>query len=275
MANKRMFSNTITDSDAFMSMPLSTQALYFHYGMKADDEGFVGNPMGIVRMVAASPDDYKLLKAKGFIIEFESGVIVITHWKQNNYLQNDRVKPTLYKAERSLLVQDKNGVYMLKSSVEVSCIQNVYNLDTNCIQNVSKMDTNCIHSIDKNSIEENSIEENIIEESSIEENSTRNINNYWNEENTAGAREDDDADYNAHYLEFSNLMDEAGLNNDVQNMFWLFLRKGKESGVIYNASMLTEKIKALNKLYGTDNKRKSMKLVRDYCMKRFDPQSMD
>ena len=265
MANKRMFSNTITDSDMFTSMPLSTQALYFHYGMKADDEGFVGNPMGIVRMVSASTDDYKLLKAKGFIIEFESGVIVITHWKQNNYIQNDRVKPTLYKAERSLLVQDKNGVYMLKSSVEVSCIQNVYNLDTNCIQNVSKMDTNCIHSIDKNSIEENRREESL----------TRNINNYWNEENTAGAREGDDADYNAHYLEFSNLMDEAGLNNDVQNMFWLFLRKGKESGVIYNASMLTEKIKALNKLYGTDNKRKSMKLVRDYCMKRFDPQSMD
>ena len=265
MANKRMFSNTITDSDAFMSMPLSTQALYFHYGMKADDEGFVGNPMGIVRMVAASPDDYKLLKAKGFIIEFESGVIVITHWKQNNYLQNDRVKPTLYKAERALLVQDKNGVYMLKSSVEVSCIQNVYNLDTNCIQNVYKMDTNCIRRIDKNSIEENS----------IEEKPTRNINNYLNEENTAGAREVDDADYNAHYLEFSNLMDEAGLNNDVQNMFWTFLRIARKNGVIYNASMITEKINALKRLYGTDNKRKSMKLVRDWCVKRFDPQSMD
>lgn len=259
MANKRMFSNTITDSDIFMSMPLSTQALYFHYGMKADDEGFVGNPMGIVRMVAASPDDYKLLKAKGFIIEFESGVIVITHWKQNNYLQNDRVKPTLYKAERALLVQDKNGVYMLKTSVEATCIQNVY-----------KMDTNCIHRIDKNSIEENSIEE-----SSIEENSTRNINNYWNEENTPCAREGDDADYNAHYLEFSNLMDEAGLNNDVQNMFWTFLRVARKNGVIYNAAMITEKINALKRLYGTDNKRKSMKLVRDYCMKRFDPQSMD
>ena len=242
MANKRMFSNTITDSDAFMSMPLSTQALYFHYGMKADDEGFVGNPMGIVRMVAASPDDYKLLKAKGFIIEFEGGVIVITHWKQNNYLQNDRVKPTLYKAERALLVQDKNGVYMLKSSVEVSCIQNVYNLDTNCIRRIDK------NSIDKNSIEENS----------IEEKPTRNINNYLNEENTAGAREVDDADYNAHYLEFSNLMDEAGLNNDVQNMFWTFLRIARKNGVIYNASMITEKINALKRLYGTDTKRKSM-----------------
>ena len=270
MANKRMFSNTITDSDAFMSMPLSSQALYFHYGMKADDEGFVGNPMGIARMISSSADDYKLLKAKGFIIEFESGVIVITHWKQNNYLQNDRVKPTLYKAERSLLVQDKNGVYMLKSSVEVSCIQNVYNLDTNCIQNVYNLDTNCIHSIDKNSIDKNRVEEN-----SIEESLTSNRNNYRNEENTPRACEGDDSDYNAHYLEFSNLMDEGGLNADVQNMFWLFLRKGKESGVIYNASMLTEKIKALNKLYGTDNKRKSMKLVRDYCMKRFDPQSMD
>ena len=134
MANKRMFSNTITDSDLFLSMPLSSQALYFHYGMKADDEGFVGNPMSIVRMISSSIDDYKLLKAKGFIIEFESGVIVITHWKQNNYLQNDRVKPTLYKTERSLLVQDKSGVYMLKASMEITCIQNVYSLDTECIR---------------------------------------------------------------------------------------------------------------------------------------------
>lgn len=256
MANKRMFSNTITDSDAFMSMPLSSQALYFHYGMKADDEGFVGNPMGIARMISSSADDYKLLKAKGFIIEFESGVIVITHWKQNNYLQNDRVKPTLYKAERSLLVQDKNGVYMLKSSVEVLCIQNVYNLDTNCIQNVYKMDTNCIHSIDKNSIEENSIEESL----------TSNRKNYWKEENTPCACEGDD-----NFLEFSNIMDAEGVEADLEGTFWIFLEQAKKSGVIYNASMLSAKIHKLNARYGADMKAKRLRLVRDYAMKRFDP----
>lgn len=245
MANKRMFSNTITDSDAFMSMPLSSQALYFHYGMKADDEGFVGNPMGIARMISSSADDYKLLKAKGFIIEFESGVIVITHWKQNNYLQNDRVKPTLYKAERSLLVQDKNGVYMLKSSVEVSCIQNVY-----------KMDTNCIHSIDKNSIEENSIEESL----------TSNRKNYWKEENTPCACEGDD-----NFLEFSNIMDAEGVEADLEGTFWIFLEQAKKSGVIYNASMLSAKIHKLNARYGADMKAKRLRLVRDYAMKRFDP----
>ena len=245
MANKRMFSNTITDSDAFISMPLSSQALYFHYGMKADDEGFVGNPMGIARMISSSADDYKLLKAKGFIIEFESGVIVITHWKQNNYLQNDRVKPTLYKAERSLLVQDKNGVYMLKTSVEATCIQNVYNLDTKCI-----------HSIDKNSIEE----------SSIEENSTRNRNNYLKEENTPCAYEGND-----NFLEFSNIMDAEGVEADLEVTFWIFLEQAKKSGVIYNASMLSAKIHKLNALYGADTKAKRLRLVRDYAMKRFDP----
>ena len=258
MANKRMFSNTITDSDAFMSMPLSTQALYFHYGMKADDEGFVGNPMGIVRMVAASPDDYKLLKAKGFIIEFESGVIVITHWKQNNYLQNDRVKPTLYKAERSLLVQDKNGVYMLKTSVEATCIQNVYNLDTKCIQNVYKMDTNCIHRIDKNRIEESSIEE-----------KSKSNRNYC-EEDTSCARESNEGD-DYDFLEFSTVMDTSGLESSVEPVMWIFLRLAKDSGIIYDKSMLREKIERLNAEYGRDESKKKLRLVRDYCAKNFKP----
>lgn len=256
MANKRMFSNTITDSDMFTSMPLSTQALYFHYGMKADDEGFVGNPMGIVRMVSASADDYKLLKAKGFIIEFESGVIVITHWKQNNYLKNDRVKPTLYKAERALLIQDKNGVYMLKSSVEVSCIQNGDNLDTDWIQNGYNLDTNRIHRIDKNSIEENRVEESL----------TSNRKNYCEEENTPCACERDD-----NFLEFSNIMDAEGVEADLEGTFWVFLEQAKKSGVIYDASMLSTKIHKLNARYGADMKAKRLRLVRDYAMKRFDP----
>ena len=88
MAQKRMFSLQIVDTDAFLDMPLSTQALYFHFGMRADDEGFVGNPRRLIRMLGVSEDDYKLLIAKSFVIPFESGVCVIKHWKMNNYLQN-------------------------------------------------------------------------------------------------------------------------------------------------------------------------------------------
>ena len=90
MGNHRMFSNTIVDSDRFLDMPLTTQALYFHLGMKADDEGFVGNPKKIVRSVNCTEDDLKLLIAKEFVIAFASGVIVITHWNIHNHIRKDR-----------------------------------------------------------------------------------------------------------------------------------------------------------------------------------------
>ena len=89
MATRRMFSQSITDSDAFLDMPLSTQALYFHLSMKADDDGFVNSPKRIQRNIGASDDDLKILIAKRFILVFESGIIVIKHWKIHNYIQSD------------------------------------------------------------------------------------------------------------------------------------------------------------------------------------------
>ena len=127
MAERRMFAKTIIDSDAFLDMPMSTQALYFHLSMRADDDGFINNPKRIQRMIGASDDDLKLLIAKSFIITFESGVVVIKHWKIHNYIQSDRYKPTVYADEKSLLEIKKNKAYTLNKDVS---IQNVYITDT-------------------------------------------------------------------------------------------------------------------------------------------------
>ena len=121
MAERRMFAKTIVDSDAFLEMPLSTQALYFHLSMRADDEGFVNNPKKIQRMIGASDDDCKILVAKRFVLTFDSGIIVIKHWKIHNYIQTDRFKPTNYVEEKSKLMLDQKKAY------------------TECIHNVSKM----------------------------------------------------------------------------------------------------------------------------------------
>lgn len=113
MAERRMFAKTIIDSDAFLDMPLSAQALYFQVGMRADDDGFVNNPKKIQRMIGASEDDLKLLIAKNFLIAFESGVMVVKHWKINNYIRNDRYKETNYVEEKRLLSIKQNGSYTL------------------------------------------------------------------------------------------------------------------------------------------------------------------
>nr|DAV45627.1 MAG TPA: replisome organizer [Caudoviricetes sp.] len=123
MAERRMFAKTIIDSDAFLDMPLSAQALYFHLSMRADDDGFINNPKKIQRMIGASDDDCKLLILKRFIITFESGVIVIKHWRIHNYIQKDRYKPTIYQEEKSQLAVKENKAY-------TECIHNGYNLDT-------------------------------------------------------------------------------------------------------------------------------------------------
>lgn len=117
MAERRMFAKTIVDSDAFLDMPLTTQALYFHLSMRADDEGFINNPKKIMRMIGASEDELKLLIAKSFIIPFESGVCVIKHWKIHNYLRNDRFKPTVYTDEKSQLVEKDNKAYSIRQLV--------------------------------------------------------------------------------------------------------------------------------------------------------------
>ena len=111
MAERRMFAKTIVTSDAFLDMPMSARCLYFTLGMFADDDGFVNNPKSIIRQIGASEDDIKVLLAKRFLIAFESGVIVIKHWRINNYLRNDRYHETAYIDEKKLLSIDENGAY--------------------------------------------------------------------------------------------------------------------------------------------------------------------
>lgn len=127
MAERRMFAKTIIDSDAFLDMPHSTQLLYFHLSMRADDDGFINNPKKIQRMIGCADDDLKILIAKNFIIPFESGVVVIKHWKIHNYIQGDRYKATVYQEEKALLEVKKNKAYTL---LDTECIQNGYQMDT-------------------------------------------------------------------------------------------------------------------------------------------------
>ena len=140
MAERRMFAKTIIDSDAFLDMPLSTQALYFHLSMRADDDGFINNPKKIQRMIGSSDDDLKVLIAKRYLLPFESGVVVIKHWKIHNYIQKDRYKPTVYTEEKSMLAVKANGVYTDR-------IQNGYSMDTQVRLGKDRLE------LDKDSIE--------------------------------------------------------------------------------------------------------------------------
>lgn len=141
MAERRMFARSIVESDAFLDMPLSARCLYFALGMDADDDGFVGNPKSVMRQASATQDDLKLLIAKRFVLSFESGVIVIKHWRINNYLRNDRYKPTTYVEELKTLALDNKGAYTEKRLG----IPAVYQMDTQ-------------YSIGKDSIDKGSID---------------------------------------------------------------------------------------------------------------------
>ncbi len=123
MAERRMFAKSIIDSDLFLDMPHTTQNLYFHLAMRADDDGFINNPKSIMRNVRCNDDDLRLLITKQLIIPFDSGVVVIKHWKVHNYIQRDRYKPTIFREEKSKLKLEKTNVY-------TECIQDVYKMDT-------------------------------------------------------------------------------------------------------------------------------------------------
>lgn len=130
MAERRMFAKTIVLSDAFLDMPLSARCLYFTLGMFADDDGFVNSPKGIMRQAGCSEDDMKVLLAKKFLLAFESGVIVIKHWRINNYLQKDRYNPTKYGDEKATLSLDENGAYQTaKALPEPMYTQEAYTQD--------------------------------------------------------------------------------------------------------------------------------------------------
>lgn len=141
MAEKRMFAKSIVLSDAFLDMPMSARCLYFTLSMFADDDGFVGSPKGIMRQCGASQDDMMVLLQKRFILAFDSGVIVIKHWRINNFLRTDRHKDTTYQEELATLMIDEKGAY-----TEIG------------IPSDNQLATIGIPSIDKNSIDKNSID---------------------------------------------------------------------------------------------------------------------
>ena len=131
MANRRMFSLDVVDTDSFLDMPLTAQTLYFHLGMRADDDGFIGNPKRIQRMIGCNDDDLRLLLAKGFVIPFDSGVCVIRHWKTHNYIRTDRYKETIHTTEKNMLSVMKNGEYSLLDTVGIPNVnQETYQMET-------------------------------------------------------------------------------------------------------------------------------------------------
>lgn len=176
MAERRMFAKTIIDSDAFLDMPLSTQALYFHLSMRADDEGFINNPRKISRMIGASLDDMKVLISKNFIIPFDSGVVVIKHWKIHNYIRGDRLKQTVYQEEASMIEEKDNGAYTLadptfstidshsynddETVMTAKCQPNDVQASDKCQSSDSQVTLKCPHRLGKSSL----VESNIVKE---------------------------------------------------------------------------------------------------------------
>ncbi len=153
MADKRMMSKSVIDTDMFLDMPASTQCLYFHMLLRADDDGFLKNAKTIMRTVGASPDDVKLLIAKRYLIPFESGIMAIKHWRIHNYIKKDRYKPTDCEEIKLLEVNEK-GEYVLAepmrnqvgSKMEPTCIQSGTVLEPMRNQVGSKMEPTCIQS---------------------------------------------------------------------------------------------------------------------------------
>lgn len=162
MANKRMYSKDITDSDPFIEMSSAAQALYFHLNQGADDDGFNNQVQMAMWKAHASKDDLKVLMAKNYIIRFENGIIVIKHWRLHNTLRKDRYTPTNYKEELSLLGIKENGAYTLGCQVVADGLPN-----------------GCL-SIDKNSLVEESIEEGSIEEAAPPKTSRHKYGMYEN-----------------------------------------------------------------------------------------------
>ena len=144
MAQRRMFAMTIVDSDAFLNMPVSAQNLYFALGMRADDEGFINGPEKIVRICKARKKDLDLLNELKFVITFESGIVVIKHWKMNNYIAPNRMKPSVYKDEQAQLKEKANGSYTKRTQNDDKVHEQV---------SIGK------YSIDKVSLDKDSIEQ--------------------------------------------------------------------------------------------------------------------
>lgn len=150
MAQRRMFSQKVTETDKFLDMGLTAQSLYFHLGMNADDDGFVGNPKSIKRMIGASEDDLKALVEKDYLIVFDDGVVVIKDWLVSNYVKKDRYTPTIYTDDMKLIGLDKNKRYQFVSDLEPERSQVGTKMDPECIQDGDEMEPNCIQSGSRN-----------------------------------------------------------------------------------------------------------------------------
>ena len=139
MAEKRMFSAKIIESDAFLDIPATAQMLYFHICMNADDDGFVNNPRKIIRMCGASEDDLKSLIDNRFLLSFDSGVMLVKHWRIHNYIPPDRYKPSCYMDEKSKIGVKLNGSYTTDPKKMVSPVEG--NPKKSCYDKEIKLDT--------------------------------------------------------------------------------------------------------------------------------------
>lgn len=160
MANRRMLNKTVVESDPFFEMPADSQALYMHLVLNADDEGFVGNPETIRRMTGFSKDSLKLLIAKGFLISFQSGVVVVTHWEMQNKIQPSRKTKTIFTDEKGLLIVDEQGKYLIFNNSSEPCQQDADKMSEEC-QRVADKTSEQV-SIGKDSIGKDSIDKSSI-----------------------------------------------------------------------------------------------------------------
>lgn len=167
---RRMFSDKVVETDKFLDMPVSTQNLYFHLCMHADDDGFLGNPKTITRSIGGQQDDLTHLIEKGYVIVFEDGTVAITDWFVHNYIPKDRYHKTVYQDNKKKLELSETKQYRLvtRSSIvqDTKSKQDVYNMDTACIQDVNE-----VYTEDKLSKDKLSKDNNIDKLSSSEPNS--------------------------------------------------------------------------------------------------------
>lgn len=185
LAQKRMFTMKIVDSDAFLEMPLSTQCLYFHLNMRADDDGFIGNTKRIMKIIGASEDDLRLLIAKRFVLTFEDGVIVIKHWRMHNTLSRDRYAETSYTDEKKMLLLKDNGSYSLTVGnpiddtrlIERSGRQTQQRRNKDAAKTLSDIDKGLDIELDKDKEKDNNL---IVSKDTIRQTDVRRVIEEWN-----------------------------------------------------------------------------------------------
>lgn len=236
MAERRMFTEKITGSDAFLDMPLSTQCLYFHFCMNADDDGFVKNPKRIQRMLGASDDDSKLLIVKSFTMPFDSGVIVIKHWRMHNLLRKDRYKETEYLEEKAMLYLKGNGAYTFDNT-------NGKKVPRIGVENTSdnQVATNCLPSGNQLAPQD-SIELELVKNSKENNKESK----YVSKENKSGARTQS----------YESIMDDLEVEEVVRPKLWEFIKHCQANGHTLINSKLSDIIIRLDFAYKQDTSQK-------------------